>query len=194
MNVKWIYRLYIFFVGIILCTTTGFGIAAFYPQPSYPQYPLDNNRVIVPQSCYETPQAQETANCQKYLNQQQAEQVKNVEKQNKYSTKLEAYNNKNAGYTRTAVFLGIASGSLFAILGIGFMKYSHTVANGVILGGVLTAIFTRFLIMLASFGSQVSGTSGGDTLGYIEFGILVILSVAVIVVGFASLKPQEGKA
>ena len=36
---KWINRLYIFFLGAILAITTGFGLAAFYPQPVAPQYP-----------------------------------------------------------------------------------------------------------------------------------------------------------
>ncbi len=188
---KWIVRLYILFVGIILTTTVGFGIAAFYPQPVRPMYPLDFARVTVPQSCFATPENQNSAECQAIISQQEAEQKQNLEAQTEYNAQMEEFNNTNAGYTRTAIFLGISIGALFAIIGIGIIKFSKLVANGIILAGVLTAILTRFLIMLASLGSSVTGTTGADTLGYIQFGILTLLSLAIIFVGFTTLKQEE---
>lgn len=190
---KWIVRLYIFFVGIILTTTVGFGIAAFYPQPVRPAYPLDYARITVPQSCSLTPENQNTPECQKIIAQQEKEQQDNIQMQNEYNTKMEAFNNVNAGYTRTAIFLGISIGALFAIVGIGLIKFSKLVANGVILAGVLTAILTRFLIMLASLGSSVTGTTGADSMGYIQVGILTLLSIAVIFVGFTTLRGFDEK-
>ena len=168
---KWIVRLYIFFVGIILTTTTGFGIAAFYPQPIRPSYPISYPNVIVPKSCYSTPQEAATPDCQKIYAQLETGQTENIQAQKDYEKQTRAFDNKNAGYTRTAVFLGISVGAFFAILGIGIIKFSPLVANGVILAGVSTAVLTRFLIMLASLGSQVSGTTGADTLSYVEIGI-----------------------
>lgn len=190
---QWIFRLYILFVGIILTTTTGFGIAAFYPQPIQPSYPITNPQMIVPKSCYSTPQEAATPECQKIYAQLETGQQASVKQQQDYERQMQAFSNKNAGYTRTAIFLGISIGALFAILGIGIIRFSPLVANGIILAGVLTAVLTRFLIMLASLGSSVTGTTGADTLSYVEFGILALLSCAVLFVGFTTLKPPEGK-
>lgn len=191
---NWIFRLYIFFVAIILTTTTGFGIAAFYPQPVSPSYPISYPNTIVPKSCYATPQDAATPECQKIYAQLEAGQATNVKAQQDFEKQMQAYNNKNAGYTRTAIFLGISVGALFAILGIGIIRFSPLVANGVILAGVLTAILTRFLIMLASLGSSVTGTTGADTLSYVEFGILTLLSLAVLFVGFTTLRSLQLQA
>lgn len=190
---KWIVRLYILFVGIILTTTTGFGIAAFYPEPTRPIYPSSIYTKPLPQSCYATPQEQATPECQKLLAEQQAAQAGDEQKQRGYQKQSETYSNVNAGYTRTAIFLGIAIGAFFAILGLALIKLSHPVSNGIILAGVLSAILTRLIIMLASLGSGVTGTNSPDSLSYIEFGILAALSLAVIVIGFTTLKSLETK-
>lgn len=188
---KWIHRLYILFVGIILTTTTGFGIAAFYPQPISPRYPITKPQMIVPKSCYSTPQEAATPECQEIYAQLESGQKLSIKQQETYDTQMREFENKNAGYTRTAIFLGISIGALFAITGIGLIRLSPLIANGVILAGVLTAILTRFLIMLASLGSNVTGTTGADTLSYVEFGILTLLSIAVLFVGFTTLSKAE---
>jgi hypothetical protein len=184
---KWIVRLYILFVGIILTTTVGFGIAAFYPQPVRPPYPITKPQVIIPESCYSTPQEATTPDCQKIYAQLETNQQIDMKRQQDYEKTVQEFDNRNAGYTRTAIFLGISIGALFAIIGTGLIKFSSLVANGVILAGVLTAILTRFLIMLASLGSSVTGTTGADTLAYVEFGILTLLSLSVLFVGFTTL-------
>lgn len=194
ISMSWIIRLYIFFVGIILTTTTGFGIAAFYPQPIRPSYPVTYPNVIIPKSCYSTPEEAATPECQKIYSQLEESQQVNIKTQQDYEKQTREFDNKNAGYTRTAIFLGISVGALFAILGIGIIKFSPLVANGVILAGVLTAVLTRFLIMLASLGSQVSGTTGADMLSYVEFGILLLLSFAILFVGFTTLQEFDKKA
>lgn len=188
---KWIHRLYILFVGIILTTTTGFGIAAFYPEPVRPSYPLNYAKVTIPTSCNETPTSQNTPDCQRIIQEQQQEQAQNIEEQKAYDVKMQEFDNINAGYTRTAIFLGISIGALFAIIGVGIIKLSPLIANGVILAGVLTAILTRFLIMLASLGARTTNTTGADTMGYVQFGILTLLSIAVLVVGFTTLSNSK---
>lgn len=190
---KWIVRLYILFVGIILTTTVGFGIAAFYPQPVRPSYPNPTYTQPIPESCSSTPQAQSTPECQKLFTQQKSMQASDQQAMRNYDQKIQEFNNVNAGYTRTAIFLGIAIGAFFAILGLALIKLSHPVSNGIMLAGVLTAVSTRIIIILASLGSSVSSTSGADQLAYIEFGILVLLSLAVIVLGFTTLRALEGK-
>lgn len=188
---KWINRLYIFFLGIILSITTGFGIAAFYPEPVYPQYPTESFKQIIPTSCTETPQSAQSSECQQYYDEQERERQASEQKRQQYEKELKEYQNKNAGYTRTAIFLGITVGSLYAILGLSMIKRSKLLATGLLLAGVLTALLTRLLISLASFGSAVGSTEGANTLGYIEFFILLVLSGVIIFVGMTTLKDEE---
>lgn len=180
---KWINRLYIFFLGIILTITTGFGVAAFYPQPTMPRYPSSAITKAVPTSCNATPQGQASPECQAILKKQEEMLLNEDLKQQEYQAKMEEYQNTNAGYTRTAIFLGIAVGAVFAILGIAFIKTSKLISTGLLLASVLTAVFTRLLINLASLGSSVSGTARADSLSFVEFGALLALSIAVIIVG-----------
>lgn len=190
---KWINRLYIFFLGIILSITTGFGIAAFYPQPVRPEYPVVPYKEFqtIPTSCTATPESAQTSECQRYYMEETKNRQENEKKQQEYERKLREYENKNAGYTRTAVFLGIAVGAFYAIMGLGMIKRSRILSTGLLLAGVLTAIFTRILINLASLGSAVTGTEGADTLAYIEFFVLLLLSGAVTYVGMSTLKEEE---
>ena len=188
---KWVSRLYIFFLGIILTITTGFGVAAFYPQPSRPTYPTTVNKNIVPQSCYATPQLQTSPECQIALQKQQVEQQQEAVAREQYDNAVKIYENKNAGYTRTAIFFGIVIGVLFAIIGLGLLRKSKLVATGLLLASVLTAILTRLLIGLASLGVSVTSTAAADPVAYMEFGVLFILSVAIIIIGLYSLKDQE---
>ena len=188
---KWVKRLYIFFLGIILTITTGFGVAAFYPEPLAPTYPAAPYSAIVPQSCYATPQFQATPECQVALEKQKSVEEKDAGARQQYEEEMKVYQNKNASYTRTAIFFGIVIGSLFAVIGLGLIKISNLIATGLLLASVLTAIFTRILISLASLGAQVSGTAGADSIAYVQFAILFVLSIAVIIVGRFSLTDQD---
>lgn len=188
---KWISRLYILFLGIILSITTGFGVAAFYPQPTMPTYPETPYLNTIPKSCYETPQSQASADCQALFQKQTLDQQKDEGKRQQYEKEMRTYNEKNSSYTRTAIFFGIVVGALFAIIGIGLIKKSKLIATGLLLGGVLTALLTRLLIGLASLGARVGTSVGADPLAYAEFGILLVLSIAVVVVGLYSLHDTE---
>lgn len=179
----WISRLYVFFLGIILCVTTGFGIAAFYPQPVRPDYSI-TPAVSAPVECSKTLNAQASSDCQAAFRKQE-------DVQKKYEQDLAIFNNKNAGYTRTAVFFGIVVGSIFAVLGLSLIKKGQLVAKGLLLASVLTAILTRFLIGLASMGAAVTGTQGADMVAFVEFGILAVLSIAIIFVGLSTLKETK---
>lgn len=188
---KWINRFYILFVGIILTITTGFGVAAFYPEPVHPQYPQTAPRAhITPQSCYATPQTSQSVECQKYFKEDQELSKDDLERARKYEQEEKAFRNKNAGYTRTAIFFGISVGALFAIIGLSMIRKSKLLSTGFLLAGVLTAVLTRFIISLASLGAAVTGTEASSGVGYIEFGILLALSVSVIFAGFFYLADE----
>ncbi len=190
---KWINRLYIFFLGIILSITTGFGLAAFYPQPILPAYPTSLYSNTVPTSCNATPEAQASAECQSAFAKQRQTEAQDELRRQQYEETMTTYRNESAGYNRTAIFLGIVIGAIFAVLGIGLIKISKLVANGLLLAGILTALLTRLLINLASLGTTTSGTSGADSLAYIEFSVLFVLSVVVIIIGLFSLKEHSGQ-
>lgn len=177
-------------MGIILTITTGFGVAAFYPQPVAPVYPSSLYTKPLPTSCNSTPDQQATAECQALLTEQQKNQQAEEAKRQEYDKAQELFRNRNASYTRTAVFFGIVIGSIFAMTGIIFIKKSRLVATGLLLASVLTAVLTRMLISLASLGADVSGTARADSLAYIEFGALLGLSIAVILVGQFRLKEE----
>lgn len=179
----WISRLYIVFVGIILTLTTGFGIAAFYPEPQRPMYPVKLQQPSAVESCYKTPEATLTPECQRLEAERQAESTA-------YEQKLQVYDNLNAAYTRTTIFFGVTIGAIFTILSLTQIKSSKLIAHGLILAGVLTMLLTRFIVMLASLGSSTTGTTGANTLGIIQFVILIFLSLLVIFVGKKNLKEE----
>src|SRR5258706_9372043 len=106
--------------------TTGVGVAAFYQEPHAPQYPASKT-LPIPEYCYSTPEAQKSSECQGVANEDRQERQK---EQAEFDQKQQEYQNKNAGYTRTAVFLGVLIGALFAIGGLIIIKTSPLVANG----------------------------------------------------------------
>lgn len=180
----WISRLYALFVGIILTLTVGFGIAAFYPEPIRPIYPVKLQRPFEVESCFKTPESAKTPECIKLEQERQEESAK-------YEEKLRVYENENAAYTRTTIFFGITLGAMFTIISLTQIKKSKLIAHGLILSGVLTMLLTRFIVMLASLGSSATGTTAANTLGIIEFAILVFLSLLVIFVGKKNLQENN---
>lgn len=191
MNV--INKLYFIFVGIMLAITTGFGVAAFYPQPLRPEYSSYAQSLTVPQSCYATPEAKETPQCQSYFRQQEENLSKDVAREKQYQEEIKVFSNKSAEYNRTAIFLGVMTGSVFTILGLYLIKNSKYVAAGLLLGGMLTAVLTRFLVSLASLGAPVAGTGQANVIGFVEFGLLLVLSFVVILFGLRTFN-NEAKA
>jgi hypothetical protein len=167
---KWISRLYIIFVGILLAMTTGFGVAALYPEPIRPQYPV--SRITpVPESCYKTPEAQTSKECAELISK---DTEARTNEQIEYEKKNTEFELKNIGYTRTAVFLGIILGSIYAVCGLLLLQKAPLITNGFMFGAVLTAILTRLLISLASLGSEVGSSQEVGNLSYIEFVLLII--------------------
>ncbi len=169
--------------------TTGFGVAAFYPEPVAPRYPTSRAE-IMPKSCYDTPESAKSPECQQFSNEETA---KRQQVQADFDIQQQAYMNKNAGYTRTAVFLGVLVGALFAMVALMIIKTSPLVANGFLFGAVLTAVLTRILISLASLGANTTGTETPGNLAFIEFFLLVLATIGVTVVGFRNLV-DENKA
>ena len=179
------------FIGVMLAITVGFGIAAFYPPPIPPEYSSYAPSVTIPlESCYATPEAKETPQCQSYLKQQEENLSKNAVREKQYQEEIKQFKDKSADYNRTAIFLGVIAGSIFVILGLYLIKNSKVVAAGLLLGGVLTAVLTRFLVSLASLGAPVIGTGQANVIGFAEFGLLSVLSFIVVLFGLRTFRNE----
>lgn len=122
MLIKYVY---IVFLGLILATFVGVGIAAFYKSPTYPETPLS---LKYPRSYAETFTATPSA---EYIKQQEA-----FDKQSKdFQDKLNKYNQNVS-----MVSLGFAI--LMLIISLTFFKKISVIADGLLLGGVLTLAYS----------------------------------------------------
>lgn len=186
MGTKWISRFYVLFVGIIIAVTVGFGLAAFYPKPIAPSSPAVLP-ALLPESCKQTPEAMASMECQQILTKQTQEQEV---LRGQYDKTMEAFRNKSAAHTRTTVFFGITIGSLLVLIGLITIKKSKLLAHGLLLAGIFTAVFANLLVSLASLGAPVTGTAQVNVVAYVQFGILLVLSVVICLVGLVTLKEE----
>ncbi len=180
----WVNRLFIFIVGIILTLTTGFGIAVFYPEPIAPLYPAKLTRPSAVNNCYIGSVNENSAECRKILD----EESKAVDE---YQKQQEVYNDKSSVHTRTTIFLGVIVGAVFAAFGILILKNSSLIAHGFLLAGVLTMILTKLIVLIAAFGSNIKDVDLARDLGYMEFGVLVAVSIMIITLGWFKLGKEN---
>lgn len=150
MLIKYVY---IVFLGIILATFVGVGIAAFYKGSVYPETPL-LLKYSAPQTA--TPSAE-------YIRNQEAFDAQSKQ----YQKDLEMYN-------RNVSMISLAFSILMLILSLNFAKKIPVIADGLLLGGVLTLAYSvvrgfntnddvyRFLVVGA-------GLVVAMILGYIKF-------------------------
>lgn len=154
MLIKYVY---IVFLGLILATFVGVGIAAFYKGPVYPETPVSLKYARpYPESTMATPSAD-------YIKEQEAFDAKSK----KFQTATENYNR----YV-SMIALGFAIAML--VISLVFFKKIPVIADGVLLGGVLTLGYSvvrgfntnddvyRFLVVGA-------GLITAMVLGYLKF-------------------------
>lgn len=161
MLIKYVY---IVFLGLILATFVGVGIAAFYKGPTYPETPaaLKYDR---PYPDYQTgtPSAE-------YIKQQEAFDAQSKQ----FQTDSETYN-------RNVSIISLSFAVLMLILSLSFFKKILVIADGLLLGGVLTLAY-----------SVVRGFNTNDDI----YRFLVVgagLIVAMILGYLKFVTPQEGK-
>lgn len=141
---------YSFFLGILLAIFVGVGIAAFYTQPTMPKWPTELNVVGDKQ----TPEQQKL--------------------QKEYNAKEEAWNEKMKPYNRNVSIATLAAAVLFVAASLSFERKIKVLADGVMLGGVFTLLYS----MGRGFASQDSkysfvvssiGLAVAFALGYMRF-------------------------
>jgi hypothetical protein len=148
--------IYTFFIGIFLATLIGVGISAFYPEPSYPDMPPVLKYGLV-EGVKDAEQYEEFK--------AEAEQFDQIEKE--YSARSKLYN-------RNVSIISVVSAIVIVILSLTLFKTILVIADGLLLGGVLTLVYSvirgfgtddnvfRFIVVCIGFVTSI-------VLGYIKF-------------------------
>jgi hypothetical protein len=149
MIVKFIYTI---FLGILVALFVGLGIDTFYPAPERPDYPVELRSV--------TPEEQKSPE----FNQ----------KRDQYEKQQQRYEQKMDEYNRNVSLIAIASSILLLVVSLTFLNQIKIIADGVLLGGVFTAIYSiirglmtdisQFRFLIVTVGLLIA-----LILGYIKF-------------------------
>ncbi len=147
---------YTIFVGILIATFIGVGIAAFYPKPKMPVYPMMNHVAPAP--------GQQT-------DMQLAEEQR---QQEVYSQQAEEFRTKNIEYTKYVSSIALAAAVIIVAISLVFRRQILFLADGLLLGGVLTLIYSivrgfeaqddKFRFLVVTVGLIVA-----LALGYLKF-------------------------
>lgn len=154
MLIKYVY---IVFLGLILATFVGVGIAAFYKGPTYPETPATLKYARpYPEATTATPSAE-------YIKEQEA-----------YDAQSKEFQKQNDTYNRNVSMMALGFAVLMLVLSLVFFKKITVIADGVLLGGVLTLAYSivrgfntnddiyRFMVVGA-------GLITAMVLGYLKF-------------------------
>ena len=153
MILKFIYTV---FIGVLFATLVGVGIAAFYPQPKHPDYPI---RLSYPKE----PALQTETDRQTLIKEQEA-----------YEKKSKEFQEKNQLYNRNVSIIAIVFAIAALVVSLTFLKTLLMIADGLLLGGLLTLLYSiirgfetqdnmfRFIVVAIGFVVAVA-------VGYIKF-------------------------
>jgi len=150
--------IYTFFIGILLVLFIGFGIAAFYEEPEYPEqsaklrYPLAEYQIA--KDSTSTAELRE-------------EQIKLDKLTDEYQREIELYN-------RNVSVIGLVSAIIYLIVSLLLSKKFALISDGLLLGGVFTLLYSigrgfasndsKFQFLAVTIGLVVA-----LVLGYIKF-------------------------
>lgn len=109
---------YSFFLGILLAIFVGVGIAAFYPQPASPKYPTELNMIN-----------KEPTSEQQAL-------------QREFDVKQQAWEDQMKPYNRNVSVIALAAAVTFVAIGLLFETRIKVLADGLVLGGIFTLIYS----------------------------------------------------
>ena len=130
MILKYIYTV---FLGVLLATFVGVGIAAFYPEPKYPEYPFAPQRIYSPDEQKDSTKAAE-------MQKQDAE----------YQKVSKEFQDLSEKYNRNTSIIALTAAIIILIVSLTLVKNLVFIADGVLLGGVLTLLYS----IARGFGSQ----------------------------------------
>jgi len=109
---------YTFFLGLLLAIFVGVGINTFYAGPKAPEYPVELNT---------------------YGKEPSSEQVV---RQREFDKKVEQHDKEMKPYNRNVSIVALSAAVIFLILSIVFEKKIRIIADGVMLGGLFTLLYS----------------------------------------------------
>jgi hypothetical protein len=116
--------IYTFLIGIFLAVFVGVGIAAFYPGPKYPEPPV-TLKYCSPET------AKDAAEYEEFK-----KDAENFDKEEKI------YREKSQRYNRNVSILSLVASIIIVIASLTFFKKILMIADGLLLGGLLTLIYS----------------------------------------------------
>jgi hypothetical protein len=124
--------IYTFLIGIFLAVFVGVGIAAFYPEPKYPEPPA-----IVKYGVMD-----KTGNCE--LSAKAKNEI------NEYDKKEKSFQTELQNYNRNASIIALIASIIIVFASLTFFKAIMLIADGLLLGGVLTLLYS----VMRGFGTE----------------------------------------
>jgi hypothetical protein len=150
--------IYTIFIGILLATSIGVGIAAFYPGPKAPDYPNES----VP---YKTVPATENPTTQ---------EIRPSESQLAFEKKIKEHQKASEVYNRNVALAAVGFSIAILIISLTFLHSIQMIADGLLLGGVFTLVYgiirsfgsgeQKFMFAITTLGFVIA-----LVLGYIKF-------------------------
>lgn len=126
MMIKYIYT---FFIGLLLATFIGVGIAAFYEAPKSPELSIEDT---IPLKTQTNPLAS-----------QSAEEIRlERERSIKQETAYREYQTKNRLYNRNVSVITTAASVLLLIISLTMLKKLDLLSDGLLLGGLFTQLYS----------------------------------------------------
>lgn len=110
--------IYAFFLGILLAVFVGVGIAAFYSQPKGPEWPTELN----------------------IMNKEPTSDQLQLQKD--FDAKQKVWEEKMKPYNRNVSIMAISAAIFFVAIGLVFERRIDILANGAMLGGVFTLLYS----------------------------------------------------
>lgn len=163
MGLKFLYTI---FVGLLIASFVGFGIEAFYPTPSYPEYPTacEGKAVVVPDGSSQPITGSESEECTRLLQEYNTASEEHRDAEN--------IHNRNVSLIALTISIIILAGSLALAHKIDIL------ADGLVLGGTLTLFYGIIRGLMT------------DQAGY-RFAVVGVGLLATLVIGY--LKFVRGK-
>jgi hypothetical protein len=111
--------IYTFFLGVLIAIFVGMGVATFYPEPKYPEYPTTLQ--------YST-DGELTA------------EQKKLERQ--YTKDTNTYTNKQKSYDRNVSIIILTAAVIILVVSLLIHPKMDVVSDGLLLGGIFTLIYS----------------------------------------------------
>lgn len=129
MILKYIYTI---FLGVLLATFVGVGIAAFYPAPKYPESSF--RPMVVPADTTKTKISDETMS---------ASEAARIDAQNRAAEQIsKEFQGLSQKYNRDISIIALAFAVAILLVSLTVVKNLIYIADGVLLGGVLTLLYS----------------------------------------------------